>query len=148
MLDDPGRDERVGDLQQHRRATAEEGRQRRVADPADHALGRKVAVAARKALGVRALTLPGVARAIVGHTGRLPEVPDQHTARVLVRRATVGDVSVLGLDHVQLAAPPGCEEQARRFYGGLLLISGATGAATGGLVDFDVGRLSERSAKT
>ena len=24
------------------------------------------------------------------------------------------------LDHVQLAAPPGCEEQARAFYGGLL----------------------------
>jgi catechol 2,3-dioxygenase-like lactoylglutathione lyase family enzyme len=24
------------------------------------------------------------------------------------------------LDHVQLAAPPGCEEQARDFYGGLL----------------------------
>jgi catechol 2,3-dioxygenase-like lactoylglutathione lyase family enzyme len=29
-------------------------------------------------------------------------------------------VSVLGLDHVQLAAPPGCEAQARRFYGELL----------------------------
>jgi catechol 2,3-dioxygenase-like lactoylglutathione lyase family enzyme len=27
---------------------------------------------------------------------------------------------MLGLDHVQLAAPPGCEEQARAFYGGLL----------------------------
>jgi catechol 2,3-dioxygenase-like lactoylglutathione lyase family enzyme len=27
---------------------------------------------------------------------------------------------VLGLDHVQLAAPPGCEAQARRFYGELL----------------------------
>lgn len=26
----------------------------------------------------------------------------------------------LGLDHVQLAAPPGCEEEARRFFGGLL----------------------------
>jgi catechol 2,3-dioxygenase-like lactoylglutathione lyase family enzyme len=25
-----------------------------------------------------------------------------------------------GLDHVQVAAPPGCEEAARRFYGGLL----------------------------
>ena len=24
------------------------------------------------------------------------------------------------LDHVQLAAPPGCEPEARRFYGGLL----------------------------
>lgn len=24
------------------------------------------------------------------------------------------------LDHVQIAAPPGCEEEARRFYGGLL----------------------------
>jgi catechol 2,3-dioxygenase-like lactoylglutathione lyase family enzyme len=29
-------------------------------------------------------------------------------------------VSVLGLDHVQLAAPPGCEARARQFYGGLL----------------------------
>jgi catechol 2,3-dioxygenase-like lactoylglutathione lyase family enzyme len=29
-------------------------------------------------------------------------------------------VSVLGLDHVQLAAPPGCEGEARRFYGELL----------------------------
>jgi catechol 2,3-dioxygenase-like lactoylglutathione lyase family enzyme len=25
-----------------------------------------------------------------------------------------------GIDHVQLAAPPGCEEDARRFYGALL----------------------------
>ena len=24
------------------------------------------------------------------------------------------------LDHVQIAAPPGCEAEARRFYGGLL----------------------------
>jgi len=29
-------------------------------------------------------------------------------------------VSVLALDHVQLAAPPGCEDEARRFYGDLL----------------------------
>jgi len=28
--------------------------------------------------------------------------------------------SVLGLDHVQVAAPVGCESEARRFYGGLL----------------------------
>lgn len=27
---------------------------------------------------------------------------------------------IAGLDHVQLAAPPGCEEDARRFFGGLL----------------------------
>jgi catechol 2,3-dioxygenase-like lactoylglutathione lyase family enzyme len=27
---------------------------------------------------------------------------------------------VLGLDHVQVAAPPGCERDARRFYGDLL----------------------------
>ena len=27
---------------------------------------------------------------------------------------------VLGLDHVQVAAPAGCEPEARRFYGGLL----------------------------
>jgi catechol 2,3-dioxygenase-like lactoylglutathione lyase family enzyme len=29
-------------------------------------------------------------------------------------------VAVLRLDHVQLAGPPGCEAEARRFYGGLL----------------------------
>ncbi len=27
---------------------------------------------------------------------------------------------MIGLDHVQLAAPPGCEAEARRFYGELL----------------------------
>jgi len=27
---------------------------------------------------------------------------------------------ILGLDHVQLAAPPGCEDAARAFFGGLL----------------------------
>jgi catechol 2,3-dioxygenase-like lactoylglutathione lyase family enzyme len=27
---------------------------------------------------------------------------------------------VIGLDHVQVAAPPGCEREARRFYGELL----------------------------
>ena len=27
---------------------------------------------------------------------------------------------ITGLDHVQVAAPPGCEAAARRFYGGLL----------------------------
>jgi catechol 2,3-dioxygenase-like lactoylglutathione lyase family enzyme len=26
----------------------------------------------------------------------------------------------VGIDHVQLAAPPGCEPEARRFFGGLL----------------------------
>ena len=29
-------------------------------------------------------------------------------------------VLVEGIDHVQLAAPPGCEADARRFFGGLL----------------------------
>jgi catechol 2,3-dioxygenase-like lactoylglutathione lyase family enzyme len=29
-------------------------------------------------------------------------------------------MGAMRLDHVQLAAPPGCEEQARFFYGGLL----------------------------
>src|SRR3954451_14668103 len=29
-------------------------------------------------------------------------------------------MAVLALDHVQLAAPPGCEAQARAFYGDLL----------------------------
>jgi catechol 2,3-dioxygenase-like lactoylglutathione lyase family enzyme len=27
---------------------------------------------------------------------------------------------ITGVDHVQVAAPPGCEDQARAFYGGLL----------------------------
>jgi catechol 2,3-dioxygenase-like lactoylglutathione lyase family enzyme len=29
-------------------------------------------------------------------------------------------VPITGLDHVQLAAPPGCEREARRFFGELL----------------------------
>jgi catechol 2,3-dioxygenase-like lactoylglutathione lyase family enzyme len=29
-------------------------------------------------------------------------------------------VQVTGIDHVQVAAPPGCEAEARRFYGELL----------------------------
>jgi catechol 2,3-dioxygenase-like lactoylglutathione lyase family enzyme len=29
-------------------------------------------------------------------------------------------MDILGLDHVQVAAPPGCEDDARRFYGELL----------------------------
>jgi catechol 2,3-dioxygenase-like lactoylglutathione lyase family enzyme len=29
-------------------------------------------------------------------------------------------MSVLGIDHVQVAAPRGCETEARRFYGTLL----------------------------
>ncbi len=29
-------------------------------------------------------------------------------------------VNVLGIDHVQVAAPAGCEAEARAFYGGLL----------------------------
>jgi len=29
-------------------------------------------------------------------------------------------VTIIGIDHVQLAAPPGCEEDARLFYGRLL----------------------------
>jgi len=29
-------------------------------------------------------------------------------------------VGIVGLDHVQVAAPPGCEDEARAFYAGLL----------------------------
>jgi catechol 2,3-dioxygenase-like lactoylglutathione lyase family enzyme len=32
-------------------------------------------------------------------------------------------MSILGIDHVQLAAPPGCEDQARRFFGEVLGLS-------------------------
>ena len=28
--------------------------------------------------------------------------------------------AIVGIDHVQVAAPPGCEAEARRFYGALL----------------------------
>ena len=36
-------------------------------------------------------------------------------------RATLSFAAVLaGIDHVQLAAPPGCEDEARRFFGELL----------------------------
>lgn len=31
-----------------------------------------------------------------------------------------GDVAIVGLDHVQVAAPAGCEAEARRFYGDVL----------------------------
>src|SRR4029079_5848237 len=31
-----------------------------------------------------------------------------------------GAMTILGIDHVQLAIPPGGEEQARAFYGGVL----------------------------
>lgn len=29
-------------------------------------------------------------------------------------------MTIVGLDHVQVAAPPGCEDEARAFYGALL----------------------------
>jgi len=31
-------------------------------------------------------------------------------------------VTILGIDHVQVAAPAGCEDEARAFYGGLLAL--------------------------
>jgi len=37
-----------------------------------------------------------------------------------VRRRYGAAVAIVGLDHVQIAAPPGCEADARRFYGALL----------------------------
>ena len=40
------------------------------------------------------------------------------TARV--RRPRVPVTAIVGLHHVQVAAPPGCEDAARAFYGGLL----------------------------
>jgi catechol 2,3-dioxygenase-like lactoylglutathione lyase family enzyme len=33
---------------------------------------------------------------------------------------TRGALAVMGIDHVQVAAPPACEPEARRFYGELL----------------------------
>jgi hypothetical protein len=52
VLDDAGGDERVRDLEQHGRPAAEERRHRRVAEPADDAVGAEVAVGGREALGV------------------------------------------------------------------------------------------------
>jgi catechol 2,3-dioxygenase-like lactoylglutathione lyase family enzyme len=40
-------------------------------------------------------------------------------ARVCVA-GTLEPVSIVGVDHVQVAAPPGCEADARRFYGEVL----------------------------
>lgn len=40
-----------------------------------------------------------------------------------------GDAPALVIDHVQLAAPPGCEPAARRFYGGLLGLAESEKAA-------------------
>jgi catechol 2,3-dioxygenase-like lactoylglutathione lyase family enzyme len=39
------------------------------------------------------------------------------------RLGYLGGVQVIGLDHVQVAAPPGSESEARRFYGDLLGLS-------------------------
>lgn len=52
-------------------------------------------------------------------------------------------MSILGIDHVQLAAPPGCEDEARRFFGGVLGLREVTKPAslvTRGGVWFEVGK--------
>jgi catechol 2,3-dioxygenase-like lactoylglutathione lyase family enzyme len=53
------------------------------------------------------------------------------------RSAMLHDFEVIGLDHVQLAAPAGCEDAARAFYGELLglteLEKPATLAGRGGV---------------
>ena len=51
-------------------------------------------------------------------------------------------MSILGIDHVQLAAPPGCEAEARRFFGeifGLSEIEKPPALAARGGVWFSVG---------
>jgi enamine deaminase RidA (YjgF/YER057c/UK114 family)/catechol 2,3-dioxygenase-like lactoylglutathione lyase family enzyme len=40
--------------------------------------------------------------------------------RIEIEVTAVRDVPIQGIDHVQLAAPPGCEAEARRFFGELL----------------------------
>jgi catechol 2,3-dioxygenase-like lactoylglutathione lyase family enzyme len=35
-------------------------------------------------------------------------------------------MAIEAIDHVQIAAPPGCEPEARRFYGGLLGLTALT----------------------
>jgi catechol 2,3-dioxygenase-like lactoylglutathione lyase family enzyme len=52
-------------------------------------------------------------------------------------------VGVLGLDHVQLAAPRGCEDEARRFFGenlGLMELDKPEALRARGGVWFAVGR--------
>src|SRR5687768_7878452 len=51
-----------------------------------------------------------------------------HQTRLICRRrapSTITSMSnaIVGLDHVQIAAPPACEEAARRFYGEVLGLS-------------------------
>jgi catechol 2,3-dioxygenase-like lactoylglutathione lyase family enzyme len=52
-------------------------------------------------------------------------------------------VTIVGIDHVQMAAPPGCEPEARRFFGdvlGLPEVEKPAGLAARGGVWFAVGR--------
>ena len=52
-------------------------------------------------------------------------------------------MSFLGIDHVQLAAPPGCEDEARRFFGkvlGLTEIEKPPSLAARGGVWFGLGK--------
>jgi catechol 2,3-dioxygenase-like lactoylglutathione lyase family enzyme len=52
-------------------------------------------------------------------------------------------MSILGIDHVQLAAPPGCEDEARRFFGGALgltEVAKPTSLAARGGVWFEAGK--------
>ena len=75
----------------------------------------------------------GLRRAVRRARARLPGAPRARDARAAAGRqrdrtderprargSTVEPVSIVGLDHVQVAAPPGCEADARRFYGGVL----------------------------
>jgi catechol 2,3-dioxygenase-like lactoylglutathione lyase family enzyme len=67
--------------------------------------GRQVASPRRVPLALGAGTQPGRG---------LSDLGPKRRARY------VGPVDVLGLDHVQLAAPRGCEEEARHFFGAVL----------------------------
>jgi catechol 2,3-dioxygenase-like lactoylglutathione lyase family enzyme len=53
---------------------------------------------------------------------RVQEPPHDFTDQDSVRSGAVPSepITVLGLDHVQVAAPPGSEDAARRFYGRVL----------------------------
>ena len=81
VLGHADRDERVRDLQQHRRSAAQERRDGRVPDAADDAAGREVPVPARDPLGM---------------THVVPRAASRPGTSVCARRGSAGIVMIAG----------------------------------------------------